>query len=80
MLCAMFGCYWPSGSGKEDFKILSMYFRYNLPLEKLWLFIWSFVPSLVEIGPMEDENVKSWQTDEQQVIRKASLSFQLRWA
>ena len=28
MLCAKFGSNWPSGSGEEDFLILSMYFRY----------------------------------------------------
>ena len=40
------------------------------------------MPSLVEIGSGEDENVKSLQTDRQrdrrQVIRKAHVSFQLR--
>ena len=28
VLCAKFGCNWPSGSGEEDFLISSMYFRY----------------------------------------------------
>ena len=28
MLCAKFGRNWPSGSGEEDFLILSMYFRF----------------------------------------------------
>ena len=28
MLCAKFGWNWPSGSGEEDFLILSMYFHY----------------------------------------------------
>ena len=30
MLCAKFGWNWPSGSGEEDFLVLSMYFRYFL--------------------------------------------------
>ena len=34
MLCAKFGWKWYSGSGEEDFKILSMYFDYHFPLEK----------------------------------------------
>ena len=49
-----------------------------------------FVPSLVEIGPVVlDKKSKigkvyrqtdGWTDDEQQAIRKAHLSFQLRWA
>ena len=37
LLCAKFGWNWPSGSGDEDFKISSMYFRYlcnYVPFEK----------------------------------------------
>ena len=45
----------------------------------------SFVPCLVEIGPVVPEKkMKSLQTDGwthgEQAIRKAHLSFQLRWA
>ena len=49
-----------------------------------------FVPSLVEIGPVIlEKKMKMWKVyrqtdgrtdDRQQVIRKAHLSFQLRWA
>ena len=48
-----------------------------------------FVPSLVEIGPVDLEKlIKMWKvtrrkdrrTDRQQEIRKVRLSFQLRWA
>ena len=48
-----------------------------------------FVPGLVEIGQMvREKKMKMWkvcrqtdeQTDRRQVIRKAHLSFQLRWA
>ena len=82
MLCAKFGWNWPSGSGEEDFLISSMYLRYFIIISP-W-------PSG---SGEEDENVKSLQTDEQtdrqadgqtddgwQVIRKAHLSFQFRWA
>ena len=42
MLCAKFGWYWPSGS-REDFKILSMYFRYFLILISPWIKVWLFI-------------------------------------
>ena len=68
MFCAKFGArfgrYSPGGSG-EDFKILSIYFRYFIiisPLKRMWSFIWKktwtpftkgcFVPGLVKIGPV----------------------------
>ena len=105
MLCAKFGWNLLSGSGEEDFLILSMFFRdfcNDLPLEKggalhlnkletpspkdaLCLIGWNWSCGSGE----EDENMKSLQTDGQtdkqtddgrQVIRKAHLSFQLRWA
>ena len=44
MLCAKFGWNWPSGSGEEDIKILSMYFRYFViisPWKMVGLFIWT---------------------------------------
>ena len=65
MLCAKFGWNWPGGSGVEDFKISSMYFRYfgiKSPLEKglgpsfeqtlILITQEGIVPSLVEIGPV----------------------------
>ena len=61
MLCAKFGWKWLSGSGEEDFLILSKYFRYFViicPWKRTGPFIWipfikgCFVPSLVEIGPV----------------------------
>ena len=56
--------------------------------EQTWILITQgcFVPSLVEIGPVVlEKKRKMWkvyrQTDNgQQAIRKAHLSFQLRWA
>ena len=66
MLCAKFAWNRPSGSGKEDFLILSMYFCYFVftyislwkglgsSFEQFWISVtqgWlSFVPSLVEIS------------------------------
>ena len=44
MLCAKFGWKWPSGSGKEDFYMFSMYFYYFTiisPFRKVWPFIWT---------------------------------------
>ena len=43
MLWAKFGWNWLSWSGEEDFKILSMYFRYFIiisPSKRLWPVIW----------------------------------------
>ena len=62
MHCAKFGWNWLSGSGKEDFKISSMYFRNYRPLgkgggasfEQNWIPFTQrcIVSSLVEIGPV----------------------------
>ena len=96
MLCAKFGWNWPSGSGEEDFKISSMYFRYLViisPWKRAEPFIWMnlnpfsqgcFVPSLVEIAPVALEKkmkCESLRTDNGQTLfRKAYLSLRLRWA
>ena len=93
MLCVQFSWKWPSGSGSRKFKISTMYFCDYLPLErgvpltcKTWI---SFtqrcvVPSLVEVGRVILEKIKIWKlyrrTDRRRAIRKALLSFQLRWA
>ena len=75
MLCAKFGWNWLSGSGEEDFLILSMYFRYFIiisPWKRAGSFIWTnlnpytqgcFVPSLVENGSvvLEKKIFKSCQ-------------------
>ena len=70
MLCAKYNWYWPTGSGEEDFKNSSMYFRYFViisPWKRTGPFIWTnwipftqvcFVLSLVEIGPMVLEKKK----------------------
>ena len=44
VLCAKFGWKWPSGSGEEDFWILSMYFRYFIiisPWRRVGHFLWT---------------------------------------
>ena len=56
--------------------------------EETWILFtqWCFVPSLVEIGSVVlEKKMKMWKVYRQtdagwQVIRKAHLSFQLRWA
>ena len=99
--CAKIDWNWLSGSGEEDFLILSMYFCYFViisPWKRAWPFIWTNLNPLhprmlcAKFGwnwpsgsGEEVENRKSLQTDRQtddgrQVIRKAHLSFQLRWA
>ena len=71
MLCAKFGWNWPSGS-KEDFLILSIYFRYFVIISHWTLgkgrVLWTplsqecFVPSLVEIGPVVlKKKMKMWK-------------------
>ena len=91
MLCAKFGWNWLSGSGEEDFLILSMYFHHFIiisPLKRPGPFIWTNLNPLhlrmlcAKFGwnwpsgsGEDDENVKSLQTD-----RQTYLSFQLRWA
>ena len=86
---------WPSGSGKHilkprqfDFAIISPWKTFK----QTWISFTQrcFVPRLVSIftvrGSLEEnENVKSLQTygqmdDAQQVIRRAHLTIQLRWA
>ena len=76
MLCDMFGWNWPTGSGEDDFKILSMYFCYFVIIspwkrtspfsEQTWIpgpFTQGcFVPSLVEIGLLVlEERTKKWK-------------------
>ena len=99
---AKFGWNWPNGSGEEDFLFLPMYYHYFViisPWKRTGPFIWTNLNPLhprmfcAKFGwnrpsgsGEEDENVKSLQMsdgqtdDRQQVIRKAHLSFQLRWA
>ena len=62
MLCTKIGWNWPSGSGRKDFLILSMYFHYFVIIspwkragpsfEQTWIPFTQgyFVPSLFEIG------------------------------
>ena len=77
MLCAKFGLNWPSGSGEEDFLILSMYFRYFVIISpwKGWgpsfEYNWipftqrCFVPSLVEIGLVVlVKKMKMWKVND----------------
>ena len=74
MLCAKFGWNWPSGSGEEDFKMSSMYFRYFVIIslgkgrgpsfEQTWIPFTQgcFVPSLIEIGPVVlEKKTKMWK-------------------
>ena len=81
MLCAKFGWNWLSGSGEEDFLILSMYFHYFIiifPWKRAGPFIWTnlnpIYPRMLcakfgwnwpSVSGEEDENVKSLQTDGQ---------------
>ena len=91
MLCAKFGWNWPSGSGEEDFQILSMHFRYFIiisPWKRAWLFFWKNLNSLCakfgwnwSIGL--EKMMKMWKVydnDEQILIRKAHLNVWLGWA
>ena len=96
MLCAKFGWNWSSGSGEEDFLISSIYFCYFVifyPWKRAGPFIWTNLYALhpnmlcAKFGwnwpggsGEEDENVKTRTDDGQQPIKKAHLSFQLRWA
>ena len=76
MLFAKFDWNWPSGSGEEDYLILSMCFRYFViisPWKRAGPFIWTnFNPLHPKMlcakfwssgSGEEDENVKSLQTD-----------------
>ena len=85
MLCVKFGWNWPSGSGEEDFLILSTYFRYFViisPWKRAGHFIWTNLNPLpprmlcAKFGwkwssgsGEEDENRKSVQTDRQTDIQ-----------
>ena len=108
MLCAKFGWNWFSGSGEDDFLILSMFFHYfcnYLPLEKggalhlnklespspkdalcqVWLnlaqWFWRRRWKCEKFTDRRTDRQTDRQTDDgRQVIRKAHLSFQLRWA
>ena len=76
MLCAKFGWNWPSGSGGQDFKILSMYFRSFViisPWKRARPFIWIAITQkcCAKFGwnwPCgsggEDENVKVYNNDD----------------
>ena len=70
-------------------QLSTLWKRCGPSLEQIWISFTRgyFVPSLVAIGPVVlEKKMKIWkvyrQTDRwwQQVIRKAYLSFQLRWA
>ena len=65
MLCAKFGWKYPSGSGKEDYKVFNkvfllccnyLHFDEGVTFQLKWTWIiftqWCFVPSLVENGPV----------------------------
>ena len=72
MLCAKLGWNWHSGSGEEDFKILSAYFRYFIiisPWKRAGPFISTsvipitqgcFVPSVNEIGQVVLDKKSFW--------------------
>ena len=78
ILCTQFGWNWPSGSGAEDFLILSMHFRYFVIIslgkrwgpsfEQTWIPFTQgcFVPSSVEIGSVVlEKKMKMWKVDRQ---------------
>ena len=91
MTCAKFSWNWPSGSGEEDF-----YSAIISPWKRVWPFILTKSlfksPSpkndlcqvwlkLAQWFLRRRWKCESLQTDDgQQAIRKAQLSFQLRWA
>ena len=71
----------------RNFVIISPWKGRGPSFEQTWIPFTQgcFVPSLVEIGPaVLEKKFKMWKvyrrTDRQQVIRKAHMSFQLRWA
>ena len=88
MLSAKFGWNWLSGSGEEDFLILSMYFPFVViisPLKRAGSFIWTNLNPLhprmlfAKFGwnwpsgfGEENENVKSLQTDGQTDRRRTT--------
>ena len=59
MHCCKFGWIWPSGSGKQDFFISSMYIRYFVIISP-WKRAWPFISVR-----LKDENVKSLQQRQQ---------------
>ena len=71
MHCDKFGWNWLSGSGEEDFKILSMYFRYFViisPLKMAGPFIWTNLnplhpgmPSLVNLFLLFSNYLPFWE-------------------
>ena len=103
MQCAKSAWKWPrSGSEEENFKYLSLYFRYFVIISpskggkasfvQTWIPFTQgcFVSSFVKIGLVVHEKKSKIgkvyrptdrQTDDgQKAIRRAHLSFQLRWA
>jgi hypothetical protein len=96
MICTKFDWNWPAGSEEGDFKKNSVYsysFVIISPWARAFPFIWTiYNPLLLQMicaksgqnwpsGFEEVENIKVYrQKDGQLAIRKAHLSFQLRWA
>ena len=95
MFCAKFGWNWPCGSGWEEFKISSMFFRNFViisPWKSAWPFIWTnlnpfslgcFVLSLVEISPVVLEKKKKCEKLRRQRRRRTTdilWSEELSWA
>ena len=96
MFCANFDSNWLSDFWEEDFKkILSMYFCYFViisPWKRAYPLIWRklnalpkgyIVPSLVEIGPLVQEEMKMWkvygQTDRRTYGQSDEWSDKLTW-
>ena len=70
MLCAKFSLNWLSGSGQEDFYVLSMYFHYFViitPWKKARLFIW------INLNPLQPTNLNPLQP------RMLSAKFGWNW-
>ena len=91
MPCAKFGWNWLSGSGEvflSNFVNVFSLFGYHFPLEKPLALHWTRLNFLyhrmlcAKFGVLE-KKIKIWKLHRQtdgQAIRKAHLSFQLRWA
>jgi hypothetical protein len=91
IMCTKFDWIWLAGSEEEDFKKFSMYF-YSFAIISPWRraipFLWTFTQVWLELVQWfwrRSRKCESLQTDRQtdagqQAIRKAHLSFQLRWA
>ena len=87
---------WPTGSVEEDFKILSMYFRYfdiNSPWKRAWPFIWTNLNSIHPRmhcakfcwnWPFSSREEKMWKVDgdgqRTNCDQKSPLEPWLRWA